>query len=130
MDWKRIEFIHRTVDSEEILAGKNDGPKGAYFALVEKACNLSEETFENFKNNGAEKFRIYSKAQVAAMSHTKRNSTRIKDDSCKIIISGEEYYVANNLKISIRTLRYIPKSFLFFLRKFLFGNSAHIQQFL
>ena len=99
MDWKRIEFIHRTVDSEEILAGKNDGPKGAYFALVEKACNLSEETFENFKNNGAEKFRIYSKAQVAAMSHTKRNSTRIKDDSCKIIISGEEYYVANNLKI-------------------------------
>lgn len=44
MNWKRIEFIHRTGDNEEILIGQNGGPKGADFALVRWEISTSKIT--------------------------------------------------------------------------------------
>ena len=94
-----IQFVYVTPTSETVIKGKNHGPKWAYYALVEKACAMSSTTLSNFLHNNAEKFRIYSPADVAAFTEIKRNSTRIRDDSCKIRVEGKDYYVANNLKI-------------------------------
>ncbi len=99
MTFVGIEYIYRKDGLEEKHPGTRSGPKWAYFDFVQSACNKSESTLQNFLTNPAEKFRVYSEAQVAHFSAQKRNSTRIKDQSCKIVVSGEPYYVANNLKV-------------------------------
>lgn len=99
MQCTSIEFVYKQNGTEEVLKGINDGPKWAYFKLVEKACSLSSQTLCNFINNQAEKFRIYTEQQVATFTSQQRNSTRIKDDSCIITVNNINYYVANNLKV-------------------------------
>lgn len=99
MKYTDIEFVHVDSDGEMSFKGNRDGIKDAYFKMVQMACSLSDSTTERFLNNSAEKFRIYNRDQVLRFSEQKRNSTRIKDDSCKINVGGTNYYVANNLKI-------------------------------
>lgn len=99
MQCTSIEFVFKQMETEIVLVGKNDGPKWAYFELVEKACSLSSQTLNNFLNNRAAKFRIYTEQQVAAFTDQQRNSTRIRDDSCMITVNNIKYYVANNLKV-------------------------------
>jgi len=99
MAYKNIEYVYLENGNEIIIKGTNGGPKEAYFKLVETACSKSESTTNRFINNKAEKFRIYTKQQVDSFSEQQVASTRIKDDSCKIIVNGTEYYVANNLKV-------------------------------
>lgn len=99
MHFTDLQFVHVTPSGEEIIKGREPGPKWAYYALVREACNLSAAVLRNFLTNEAEKFRIYTAADVAGFTMAKRNSTRIKDDSCRITVSGADYYVANNLKI-------------------------------
>lgn len=94
-----IEFVYLDSKGEIIYKGSNDGIKDAYFKLVQKACSVSDSTTKRFLNNAAEKFRIYTKEQVDSFSVKKMNSTRIKDESCKITVDGINYYVANNLKV-------------------------------
>ena len=95
----KIEFVYVKDDEEYVYSGKHDGPKWAYFEMVEAACNQLPNTLNQFLNNAAEKFRIYTAEQVASFTSQKRNSTRIKDDSCMIDVNGTPYYVANNLKV-------------------------------
>ena len=99
MAYKSIEFVYLENGHETILRGTSGGPKDAYFRLVEKACSKSESTTTRFLNNKAEKFRIYTKQQVDSFTEQQIASTRIKDDSCRIVVNGTEYYVANNLKV-------------------------------
>lgn len=94
-----IEFVYLDSKGETIYKGSNDSIKDAYFKLVQKACSMSASTTKSFLNNTAEKFRIYTKEQVDSFSVQQRNSTRIKDESSKIIVDGIDYYVANNLKV-------------------------------
>ncbi len=99
MTFVGIEYIYRKDGLEEKHPGTQNGPKWAYFDFVQSACNKSESTLRNFLSNSAEKFRIYTEEQVSHFTDQKRNSTRIKDQSCKIVVFGETYYVANNLKV-------------------------------
>ena len=99
MAFEKIEYVYRKDDVEEMHPGINGGAKSAYFDFVQTACNSSEKTLNNFLTSSAEKFRVYSEAQVSQFSAKKRSSTRIKDQSCKILVCGKPYYVANNLKI-------------------------------
>ena len=98
MAFTGIEFIYRKDDTEKHLGIRNT-PKASYFDFVQSACVMSENTLHNFLTNPAEKFRVYSENQVAQFTAQKHNSTRIKDESCKILVSGAAYYVANNLKV-------------------------------
>lgn len=100
MSFETIEFVYISQSGNEtVFKGKHNGPKWAYYEMVEKACSDSRVTLNNFLNNPAEKFRIYSKDQIDKFSTQTINSTRIKDDSCKIVVNGVDYYVANNLKV-------------------------------
>lgn len=99
MTFAKIEFVFRKGDIEEYHPGARNGAKWAYYDFVQSACNKSNATLHNFLTNTAEKFRIYSETQVSEFSLQKRNSTRINDQTCKIIVDGRVYYVANNLKV-------------------------------
>lgn len=97
MEFSRIEYVFSDSGREFVFSGKN--AKASYYKMVEYSCNLSDVTFNNFLNNSAEKFRIYNEDTVKAFTPKQHKSTRIKDDSCKIQIKNQIYYVANNLKI-------------------------------
>lgn len=99
MEFSRIEYIFSDSGKELIFSGKSNNTKSAYYELVEYSCNISAITLNNFINNPAEKFRIYTEQAVNSFTPQQHKSTRINDDSCKIIINDQIYYVANNLKI-------------------------------
>lgn len=99
MSFESIEYVYRKGGQEEHYTGVKSGPKWAYFDFVQAACRKSNLTLQNFQTNPAEKFRIYTEPQVQQFSLQKRNSTRIKDQSCLITVSDSVYYVANNLKV-------------------------------
>ena len=84
MSFENIEYVYRKDGQEEHYTGVKNGPKWAYFAFVQAACSKSEITLQNFLTNAAEKFRIYTEAQVQSFSIQKKNSTRIK---CKLFVS-------------------------------------------
>ena len=99
MKFDSIQYVYISENRERIIHAEYNRPKSAYFALVEEACNMSETTFNNFLNNKAEKFRVYSADQVKGFTSSKRKSTRIVDNKSLIQVHGADYYVANNLKI-------------------------------
>lgn len=95
----RFAFVYIENGSPQIYNGTSKSLKSAYYELVKKACSISNKTTDNFLYKGAKKFRIYTKQQVEAFSQKERTSTRITDDSSRILVNGIEYYVANNLKL-------------------------------
>lgn len=100
MQYESIEFVYLNNGNEQVIRGQNSGPKWAYLEMVEKACQQSSVTFHNFSDTGiAEKFRIYTEAEVKAFSVQRINSTRIKNGAGRITINGNVYYAANNLKL-------------------------------
>lgn len=95
----RFCFVFSEDGTEDIIWGKNTGPKWAYIAMVEKACSRSKVTLDNFLNNRAKKFRIYTEKAVESFTPKERSSTRIQNEDSAIYVDGRKYYVAVNLKI-------------------------------
>lgn len=95
-----ILFVYKDHGSEYECRGEKKGPKWSYYKLIETACQKSTTALASFTDDKlAEKFRIYSEEKKERLSDKQKNSTRITDDSCRININGNNYYVANNLKI-------------------------------
>lgn len=103
MTYSKIQFLYIDNGKEIVIheGTKNSKKefKECYYCLVKFACQKSQATLQNFLNEDtAQKYRIYTEKEVNDFTESQVSSTRIKDDTSKIIVNGNNYYVANNLK--------------------------------
>ena len=96
---KGIQFIYKDNEKEVFASDVELDIKQAYFAFTQKACNDSDITFKNYIECPAEKYRLFSEEQVKSFSEKQKKSTRIKNESSKIFVKDNAFYVANNLKV-------------------------------
>lgn len=97
-DDELIVFVRVDEKGNETVYG-GETTKESYLRFVEALCNLSPQSFSNYKNSKAEKNRIYSEQQVQEMTNSKLKSTRVKSGK-QLSIDNSIWYAACNLKIS------------------------------
>lgn len=97
MDYSELSFVHTDNGSDIVISGET--LRRTYVKAVEAVCNDSVVAFDNYRQQSAYKFGVFSEEEVAGFPQERRNSTRIHDDNCAIYVNGEKYYVASNLKV-------------------------------
>ena len=96
MDIASFRFVYIEAGEEKFITAINNNFKIAYLKFLEVICSKSEQTFSNFRNSSAEKFKIYTEEEKNGLTESQLNDTRLKE----ISIKGTTYYVATNLNIS------------------------------
>ena len=97
MDYQDLSFINIDGDKEQIISATS--PRKAYIKMVEAVCNESNKSFNNYRNQSANKYKLFSEDEVANFTKKQRRSTRILDENSSIIVNGAVFYVSNNLKV-------------------------------
>ena len=102
MNCTKVEFIYRN-NGKEIYFSKasNDAGKDiantAYIKMVEKACEQSEKTLNNYRN-AKKKYKVYTEDERNGLAN--KDAARVDSEDSAVFINGEKYYVANNLNLS------------------------------
>ena len=93
-----LTYVYTAEDGYQTMC-RGDTFRQAYFHFVSCACLHSREAFERYRTHHAQKYRLYSEAEVQEMTLSRLRSLRIHPGINTIRIGRDNFYAASNLKI-------------------------------